>query len=71
MLVTVVGEPTHVMLHAELAQLLGEDALVGLEGHVGAHHVGARLLDGQRDRREVLRIVRIALDQDRLDARAS
>ncbi|BAQ46434.1 tungsten-containing formylmethanofurandehydrogenase, subunit B [Methylobacterium aquaticum] len=48
-------------LHAELAQLAGEDAEVVLEGEVRADHVGAGLADRQHDGREVLALVGVAL----------
>src|SRR5450631_3117219 len=46
---------------AELTQLPGEHAEIVLEREVGTEDVGARLLDRQHDRREVLALVRIAL----------
>jgi hypothetical protein len=55
-----VGEPTHI--DAQLAQLPGKNSLISRNGYIGGHDIGTRLFDGEHDWREILGIIRIALD---------
>ena len=46
---------------AELSKLAREDAEIVLEGEIGAEDIGARLLHGEHDGREILALVGVAL----------
>jgi hypothetical protein len=53
-----------------LTQLPGKNSQIGRQGHIGGHDIGTRLFNGEHDRREILGIIRIALDQRRLNIHA-